>query len=187
MTTSPTLSKTGALGVDIDIAAAGWLDAVPEAETECRAAVAAAWNAADTALARALRARPTEVSVRLTDDQEVAALNGDYRAKPQPTNVLSFPAVSLDMLDDWPAEEPVMLGDVVMALGVMAREAEDQGAPLADHFRHLAVHGMLHLLGYDHLDDDEAAVMEGLETAVLAGLGVPDPYAGPKAGASDGA
>ena len=191
MTTSPTNPErdalsielaSDALSIDIDIVESGWRNAVPDTEAACRAALAAAWAAAgaaaDTELACALGAGPAEVSVRLTDDDEVARLNADYRDKPQATNVLSFPAMTVDMLADWPKGEPVMLGDVVMALGVLLREAETQGTPPRDHFRHLAVHGILHLLGYDHLDDDNAAVMENLETAVLAGLGVPDPYAG---------
>ena len=108
------------------------------------------------------------VVVLLTDDESVRALNRDFRGKDSATNVLSFPA---------PPNPEDHLGDVALAYGVCAREAAEQGKPLRHHLQHLTVHGVLHLLGYDHIGDDEAEVMEGLERAVLAGLGVPDPYA----------
>ena len=95
-------------------------------------------------------------------------LNRDFRKKDAPTNVLSFPA---------PPNPERHLGDIALAFGVCAREAAEQRKPLAHHLQHLTVHGVLHLLGYDHIGDDEAEAMEGLERAVLAGLGVPDPYA----------
>jgi len=108
------------------------------------------------------------VTILLTDDATVAELNSRFRQKQGPTNVLSFPA----------ARNPERhLGDLALAYGVCAREAAEQGKSLGHHLQHLTVHGVLHLLGYDHIGDDEAEVMEGLERAVLAGLGVPDPYA----------
>ena len=108
------------------------------------------------------------VTVLLTDDDAVAALNAQFRGKDGPTNVLSFEA----------APNPERhLGDIALAFGVCAREAAEQGKPLGHHLQHLTAHGVLHLLGYDHISDDEAEVMEDLERAVLAGLGVPDPYA----------
>ena len=94
-------------------------------------------------------------------------LNARFRAKDGPTNVLSFPAA---------ANPHGHLGDVALAFGVCAREAAEQGKSLADHTQHLVAHGVLHLLGYDHMSDDEAEAMEGLERVVLAGLGVADPY-----------
>ena len=108
------------------------------------------------------------VTVSLTDDETVADLNQRFRGKAGPTNVLSFPAAE--------TARP-FLGDVILAFGVCAREAGDQAKPLADHLRHLVVHGVLHLLGYDHLDDAEAETMEARERTLLAKLGVPDPYA----------
>jgi probable rRNA maturation factor len=128
---------------------------------------------------RTLRARSTSpevfpsveersVTVLLTDDAAVRELNANFRGKDAATNVLSFPA---------PTNPENHLGDVALAFGVCAREAAEQGKPLAHHLQHLTVHGVLHLLGYDHMRDDEAEAMEGLERAVLAGLGVPDPYA----------
>ena len=112
--------------------------------------------------------QPGLITVTLTDDETVADLNQRFRGKTGPTNVLSFPAAE--------TARP-FLGDVILAFGVCAREAGDQAKPLADHLRHLVVHGVLHLLGYDHLDDAEAETMEARERTLLAKLGVPDPYA----------
>ncbi len=183
----------GALKIDVRIADAGWRGVLPGAVASCRGAMRAAWHAADSELANALRGHDTEVSVLLTDDDEVARLNGDYRGKAGATNVLSFPGIEVQELAEL-AElaamapgQPVPLGDVVMALGVVCREAEEQAVAVADHFRHLAVHGMLHLLGYDHIEDNDATIMENLETAVLASLGVPDPHAAPHAAPQAGA
>lgn len=108
------------------------------------------------------------VTVSLTDDETVADLNQRFRGKSGPTNVLSFPAAE--------TARP-FLGDVILAHGVCAREAAEQGKPLADHLRHLVIHGVLHLLGHDHIEDDEAEAMEARERTLLAKLGVPDPYA----------
>ena len=107
------------------------------------------------------------VTVLLTDDETVRDLNARFRRQDKPTNVLAFPA---------PANPERLLGDVALAHGVCAREAAEQGKSLADHLRHLVAHGVLHLLGYDHMSDDEAQVMEGRERSILAGLGIADPY-----------
>ncbi|MDB5424371.1 MAG: hypothetical protein JWQ29_1787 [Phenylobacterium sp.] len=109
------------------------------------------------------------VTLLFTDDPTVADLNARFRQQDKPTNVLSFPA---------PHNPEHFLGDVALAYGVCAREAAEQGKPLAHHLQHLVAHGVLHLLGYDHEGHDEAEAMEGLERDVLAGLGIPDPYAG---------
>jgi probable rRNA maturation factor len=108
---------------------------------------------------------PAEVSFALADDAAVRVLNRDYRGKDKPTNVLSFES----------GERP-FLGDVVLALETVLAEAEDQGKPAADHLTHLVVHGVLHLLGHDHETAGDAKKMEKVEVAVLADLGVPDPY-----------
>jgi len=112
-----------------------------------------------------------EISIVLTDDAEQQELNRDWRGKDAPTNVLSFPQIE--------PFSPVIgiLGDIILARETLEREAANLEKPLAHHFTHLVVHGFLHILGYDHLTEDEALVMEGLETQILAGLGVPDPYA----------
>ena len=120
-----------------------------------------------------------EVSVRLTTDDEVHDLNRQYRGKDRPTNILSFPMIQPDLLDTVTTntdDGEVLLGDLVLAHGVCAREAAEKGVSLADHVTHLVVHGTLHLLGHDHQGDAEADGMEELERDVLAGLGIADPY-----------
>jgi probable rRNA maturation factor len=110
-----------------------------------------------------------EATVVLTDDAEMRDLNREWRGKDAPTNVLSFPA------GDAPGE-PGALGDVVIAYGTARKEADDEGIALTDHVSHLVVHGVLHLLGFDHTRDDEAEQMEGLERRALGSLGIADPY-----------
>lgn len=122
-----------------------------------------------------------EVTVVLTDDEEIRNLNRTWRGKDEPTNVLSFPAGDMpDPEDDSdpgaPHGAPVLLGDIVIALETTAAEAADKAMPLSDHVSHLVVHGALHLLGHDHLDDTEAEQMEDLERQALASLGIADPY-----------
>jgi probable rRNA maturation factor len=113
-----------------------------------------------------------EISVVFTDDSEQQTLNKQWRNIDAPTNVLSFPLIE--------PHAPVsgLLGDIILARETVEREAREQGKSLADHVTHLVVHGFLHVLGYDHLDEDEALHMEGLETQILASLGISDPYAG---------
>ncbi|TGD74291.1 rRNA maturation RNase YbeY [Mangrovimicrobium sediminis] len=124
----------------------------------------------EAALADSGRAH-TEISLRLVDAAEMTRLNADYRGKSGPTNVLSFPA-------DLPPELDLpLLGDIAICAPVVRAEAEQQGKPLAHHWAHMAVHGTLHLLGYDHIEEDEALAMEHLETRVLSALGIPCPYA----------
>lgn len=114
-----------------------------------------------------------DVAVLFTSDDAIAEINAEWRGKDKPTNVLSFPTPE-DM--PVPRGEPRPLGDIVLALGVITREAEVQGKSLRDHTAHLIVHGTLHLLGYDHESDIEAEEMEALETRILKGLGISDPY-----------
>lgn len=142
--------------IDIEIEDAAWTTALPEAE-------AVALRAARAALGE----DGGGVAILLTDDATVADLNIRFRDKPGPTNVLSFPA---------PENPEEHLGDIALAYGVCAREAEEQGKPFANHLQHLVAHGVLHLLGYDHLQDEDAEEMEALERRILAGLDVPDPY-----------
>jgi probable rRNA maturation factor len=122
----------------------------------------------------------TEISVRLTSDDEVQTLNREYRQKDKPTNVLSFPMIQPDLLDglDNSDDGEVLLGDIVLAHGVTQREAEEKGVTLEEHATHLIVHGTLHLLGLDHeLGEAEAEAMEETERAALGTLGISDPYA----------
>ena len=131
------------------------------------------------ALDRADIGRRHEVSLLATDDAAVAALNHEFRGKPVPTNVLSWPAEALATGRPGARPRPPALdelGDIALAYETCAREAASSGIPLRDHATHLIVHGLFHLLGYDHENDADASLMEGLESETLAQLGIPDPY-----------
>lgn len=120
-----------------------------------------------------------EIAVRLASDDEVRTLNRQYRQKDKSTNVLSFPMVQPDLLETVTQNSDdgeVILGDIILAHGVCAAEAAERGISVEDHASHLIVHGVLHLLGYDHMDDAEAEAMEAMERAALANLGLHDPY-----------
>ena len=153
------------VSVDCDRWFAGCTDAVALAATAARATLAAVAGDAGPI-----------VSIVLTDDAEQQRLNRTYRGKNAPTNVLAF-ALS-DTAGPAPPGAPQLLGDVILALETVAREAAEQHKTLADHLRHLVVHGTLHLLGFDHQDEAEAAAMEAREVEILQSLGVPDPYRG---------
>ena len=142
--------------IDIEIEDDAWSAALPDAEALARVAAGAALSDRGG------------VTILLADDEAVRDLNARFRGKDYATNVLSFPA---------PPNPEQHLGDIALAYGVCAREAGEQGKPLAHHLQHLVAHGVLHLLGYDHETDPDAEAMEGLEREILAGLGVPDPYA----------
>ena len=126
---------------------------------------------AEAALRGARRRKAAELSIRIVDTAEGRALNRDYRGKDYATNVLSFPA------ELPPGVDLPLLGDLAICAPVVAREAAEQGKRPRDHWAHMTVHGVLHLLGYDHVQDAEAEAMESLETRILAGLGIADPYA----------
>ncbi len=147
---------------------------------EARAGEAAAAALALTPFAGLADAAPlVEIAIRLTDDAEVHSLNRDFRGKDKPTNVLSFPQVQEDLLVSLANSDDgeILLGDIVLARETCAREAEEKGIKLEDHATHLIVHGTLHLVGYDHMDDASAAAMEALEVKALASLGIANPYA----------
>ncbi len=127
-----------------------------------------AW--AGAALSLAGYDKAAEISIRIVDLEESQQLNRDYRDKNKPTNVLSFPS-------ELPEELNIpLLGDLVICAPVVATEATQQQKTLDSHWAHMVVHGTLHLLGYDHIDDADAAIMENLETRILTGLGFPEPY-----------
>ena len=134
----------------------------PQAVPVIERAIAAAAEAIDAPLG--------EVVVMLADDETVRSLNRDWRNIDKPTNVLSFPTAQT------PGIEPLMLGDIVIAYETLTRECEAEDRVFLHHLAHLAVHGFLHLMGYDHQNDSDAEAMEQLETAILARLDMPDPY-----------
>lgn len=154
-----------------------WPDAL---DWEARAGEAAAAALALTPFASLADAAPlVEIAIRLTGDDEVHDLNRDFRGKDKPTNVLSFPQIQPDLLEGLSNSDDgeILLGDIVLARETCAREAEEKGISLEDHATHLIVHGTLHLVGYDHMDDASAAAMEALEVKALASLGIANPYA----------
>ncbi|MEG3617052.1 rRNA maturation RNase YbeY [Magnetovibrio sp. PR-2] len=158
------------LWIDISLENGDWKTALPDhpaiIERAINACVAKAAECEDEDEAE------WEISVLLTDDGAVQALNRDWRGQDKPTNVLSFPASA----DDLPMGAPMMLGDIAIAFETVTQEAQELDKPLSDHFCHLVVHGMLHLLGFDHVSDAQADEMEPLEIEILDGLGVKSPY-----------
>lgn len=158
--------------VALSIGCPAWAAALPDAAGLVEEVVRAA-------LAGAAVGAEAEVSVRLTDDAEQRELNRAWRGRDSATNVLSFPAFEAGEIAAGAAaapHPPALLGDVTLAFETVRREAGAAGKPLADHVRHLLAHGVLHLIGYDHRTEAEAAAMESLETEILARLGTPDPY-----------
>ncbi len=153
------MSTAPAATIDILVKAKAWKTALPTLSAAVRRAALAALSAERVR-------KGVELSVLLTTDATVRKLNATYRGKDKPTNVLSFPA-----------GDSLMLGDVVLAYGVVAREAREAGKSLKNHISHLVVHGVLHLLGHDHERTAEAETMEKQEIKILAGLGISDPYA----------
>jgi probable rRNA maturation factor len=152
--------------IDIEIEDDGWLDVLPDVQNVVESGVAAALAAVEIE-------GQADVVVLLCNDAEMRELNREYRKKDKATNVLSFPAPKA-MRVKGVLEH---LGDVALGLETCVREAKEQGKTLKNHVMHLSVHGTLHLLGYDHMTDEEAEEMESLERDILEGLGVPDPYA----------
>ena len=142
------------------------------------AAIEAMATATFVAVAARLRlpeALTTEIALTLADDETVKAANAQWRGKDKPTNILSFPMAELA-----PGAAPGRLaGDLLVAFETVLREANEEEKPIPDHLRHLLVHGFLHLLGFDHIEDDEAETMEALEVDILAGFSIADPYGVP--------
>ncbi len=164
--------------VETEVAAGDWpaLDWQALADAAVRAALAQTphGHVADGAIT-------VEVSIRLSDDDEVQSLNRAYRGKDKPTNVLSFPMVQADLIEGLANSDDgeVLLGDVILAAQTCVREAAEKGWTTPDYAQHLIVHGLLHLLGYDHeLGETQATAMEALELAACTLLGLPEPYPG---------
>jgi probable rRNA maturation factor len=158
---------------EVVVSAAESWQSQPDAEAIVQRAIAVASVAADADIGHA------EIAVMLTDDATIRTLNKDFRGIDKPTNVLSFPAPEIGGgRDEGDQDEaPRALGDIAIAYETLRREADEEGKPFTHHLSHLAVHGFLHLIGYDHETDDEAEVMEALEVEILTQLGIPDPYA----------
>jgi len=168
--------------ITVSVEAAPWHAALPEAETWIADLARRTLEAACPGIGAA------GISLLLTDDAAIHALNREWRGKDSPTNVLSFPATETaegTMPEPEFAGVPLELGDIALAYETCERESQVQGKRFADHVAHLVLHGVLHLLGYDHLEEDQAQRMEALEIRILAGLGIADPYVTELAGAID--
>jgi len=167
------------VSIHLDTASAKWKRAFYGMNIRIQKAAEAAFLNAKkpSAFAR----RKFEIAIILTDDATVKSLNNDYRGINKPTNVLSFPQINMEnfkktALDIFPASMPVPLGDVVLGFQTIQRETREQKKTLENHTVHLIVHGVLHLLGYDHMRLKDAKIMEKLECDILKALGYPDPY-----------
>lgn len=145
--------------IDISIECEAWGNQNPEIASVVEDTAKAALNAMD------IQSEDTELSIVLTDDDFIQGLNKQWRGKDKPTNVLSFPQ-----------DEPELLGDVILAFETVKREAKEQDKTFENHVSHLVIHGILHLLGHDHEEDEEAEAMESLEIEILQSLGVKNPY-----------
>src|ERR1700722_17211098 len=163
------MASTALLMSDVLIVAECW-QAETDAEAVIHRAIATAAEIADADHGEA------ELAVMLTDDEGIRTLNSNWRGIDKPTNVLSFPALP-PTGPRGPEHAPRMLGDIAIAYQTTRKEADDEQKPFEHHLSHLAVHGYLHLIGYDHENDADAEIMESLETEILAQLGIPDPYA----------
>jgi probable rRNA maturation factor len=166
---SATMTSSAPPATEILIVADCWR-AEADAEAIIHRAVEAAAGIAEA------KAGDAELAVMLTDDAGIRTLNANWRGIDKPTNVLSFPALQ-PAAPPLPGGPPRMLGDIAIAYETTRREADDEGKAFDHHLSHLAIHGFLHLIGYDHETDEEAARMEGLEREILARLGIADPYA----------
>lgn len=165
--------------IDLIVEDPGWIEALPDLEEVAETAGRMALEAAG------LDPAGYEIALLACDDARIAALNSDFRGLDKPTNVLSWPAQALAPAEpggrpphpEMAGPGPVALGDVAIALQLVIREAESASLPLKNHAWHLILHGCLHLLGYDHVVPEDAALMEGLESRALMGAGLSDPYA----------
>ena len=163
------MASTALVMSDVLIVAECW-QAEADAEAVIHRAIATAAEIANADHGEA------ELAVMLTDDAGIRTLNSNWRGIDKPTNVLSFPALQ-PTGPSGPDDAPRMLGDIAIAYETTRKEADDEQKPLDHHLSHLAVHGFLHLIGYDHENDGDAEAMETLEQQILAQLGIPDPYA----------
>ena len=171
MSTARRKSRTESVKLEVIVRSALW---------QKRRTAKAVIKKAISAAAKAASTQPAELAIVLSNDSGIQALNRDWRGKDQPTNVLSFPAAPVQSARKRSGKSPVpspYIGDIVIAYQTTAREAVAEGKPFDHHLAHLAVHGFLHLLGYDHETDRDAEKMERLERRILGRLAIPDPYA----------
>jgi probable rRNA maturation factor len=166
------------LDIHIDYAAKGWKNLFPRMNKKIEQAAASAFHAAKKPTA--FKGRNFEVSIILTDNRSIQKLNNDYRGKNKPTNVLSFPQLSFPKVAAADLKifgsRAIPLGDVVLALGVIKKEARAEKKTIEAHVIHLVIHGILHLLGYDHMTKKEAITMEKIECDILQEFGYTHPY-----------
>lgn len=167
------------LSVQLDFACARWKKAFTRMPSKIEKAAILAFTKAKKP--RAFKDRKFELAIILSNDSTIRKLNREYRRQDKPTNVLSFPQMQMEGLrkkdlDIFPVRTAIPLGDVVLASGTVKREARTEKKDLENHAIHLVVHGVLHLLGYDHMKAKDAKIMEKLECDILKDLGYPDPY-----------
>jgi probable rRNA maturation factor len=167
------VSSMSEITIEINIEEEEWQKTCPNAERIIKEAATAALHGAGIAG----KAQSIEVSVLLTNDEYIQSLNHNYRDKDKPTNVLSFPLEEFVAGNYADVGGDIAIGDIIFALETISREAQEQTKSMEEHLAHLAVHGTLHLIGYDHENDHDAEIMEALEVTILAGLGIANPYA----------
>lgn len=158
--------------IDVSVSEPEWKASFLDVEAIARTAILNTFKMAK--MPAAIKDRSLEISVVLANDDLVQVLNREYRNIDKPTNVLSF--AGLDSDAPVPEEGPFALGDIILAYQTLARECKEQGKFFKDHYTHLIVHGTLHLLGYDHEDEDDANIMESLEIRVLEKMNIQNPY-----------
>jgi len=158
--------------IEINIEDSNWQSELSNAEEVINKACTSALKAAGISV----YADNIEISILLTNDQFIQKLNKDYRSKNKPTNVLSFPLEELSAGNYHDVDKQIALGDIIFAFETIKNEASAEEKPIESHLTHLAIHGTLHLLGYDHEEDADAEIMEALEIKILASLGISNPY-----------
>ena len=171
--------KNMKIWLNLDITDERWKQKIPDIETLSEKVKETAFAYAfahDSEVREILNTCDFAVNVRLSDDAEVWRLNKEFRNMDKPTNVLSFANLDFADFEAAPAEESTELGDIIVAFETMEKEAEIEGITLMAHYCHLLTHGFLHILGFDHIENDEAEYMESFETAILAELGIENPY-----------
>ena len=171
--------KNMKIWLNLDIADERWKNEIPDIEAYSEKVKETAFSYAfahDSEVREILNTCNFAVNVRLSDDAEVWHLNKEFRGMDKPTNVLSFANLDFADFEANPKEETTELGDIIIAFETMRKEAEIENISLKAHYCHLLTHGFLHILGFDHIEDDEAEYMEEFETAILAELGIENPY-----------